>query len=200
MGKTKLKTSKKTRRKEGAPASLASVLQNIAKHEQHQQATNVDVLIEKAHSRLTEESNAPKALSTITQALGKNPTSLKALELAGEINVELGDIATAIQCFTNATQLDTDGSQTGAEKFLWLAQLCEEGGEAAIAWYEKGVDILRTRYASPLGKPDEKEAIQEKLCSALCGMAELFMTDLWYVESNLQSFVNASNIADLLHV
>src|SRR4051812_30719280 len=108
MAKSKTKSSKKTRRKEGSSATLASVLQNIAKHEQ-QQSANVDTLVDKASILLQEESNPQQALKIITQALAKNPTCIPALELAGEINVELGDIPTAVQCFTKATQLDADG-------------------------------------------------------------------------------------------
>ncbi|KAF3905439.1 hypothetical protein ABW20_dc0102609 [Dactylellina cionopaga] len=175
MAKTKTKSSKKTRRKESAPASLASVLQNIVKHEhQSQQSTNIDALVAKASSQLQEESNPQQALKTITSALTKNPISLPALELAGEINVELGDIPTAIQCFTTATQLDPEGTASGAEKFLWLAQLCEEGGEVAIGWYERAVGVLRAADGTGI----VQEMGKEKLCSALCGMAEIYMTDL----------------------
>ncbi|RVD84344.1 uncharacterized protein DFL_006096 [Arthrobotrys flagrans] len=169
MAKTKTKTSKKTRRKD-APASLASVLQNIAKH-QEASTSNIDALISKASSELTEEADPRKALKTITSALSKNPTSLKALELAGEINVELEDVDTAIRCFGTAAELDPEGEGSGAEKFLWLAQICVEGGEVAIGWYEKAVGYLR-KVAAVAG--EEKE----KLCSALCGMAEIYMTDL----------------------
>ncbi|KAF3199631.1 hypothetical protein TWF679_001250 [Orbilia oligospora] len=174
MAKTKTKSSKKTRRKD-APASLASVLQNIAKH-QESSTNNIDALISKASSELTEESDPQKALKTITSALSKNPTSLKALELAGEINIELEDGETAIRCFRTAAELDPEGEGSGAEKFLWLAQICLEGGEVAIGWYEKAVEYLRKVVAAAGNSQDGEE--KEKLCSALCGMAEIYMTDL----------------------
>ncbi|KAK6495352.1 hypothetical protein TWF481_003376 [Arthrobotrys musiformis] len=173
MAKAKTKTSKKTRRKD-APASLASVLQNIAKHQESSTNNNIDSLISKASSELTEEADPQKALRTITSALSKNPTSLKALELAGEINVELEDVDTAIRCFSTAAELDPLGEGSGAEKFLWLAQICVEGGEVAIGWYEKAVEYLRKAVAGNNSLDEEKE----KLCSALCGMAEIYMTDL----------------------
>ncbi|KAK6544353.1 hypothetical protein TWF694_001054 [Orbilia ellipsospora] len=173
MAKTKTKTSKKARRKESSPASLASVLQNIAKHDEHHTA-NIDSLISKASLLLQEHSDPDQALKVITAALSKNPTNLQALELAGEINIELQDIPTAIRCFTTATNLDPDGVASGAEKFLWLAQICEEGNEVAIMWYEKAVKVLRSKAS----QGDIDEEVKEKLCSALCGMAELYMTDL----------------------
>ncbi|EPS36723.1 hypothetical protein H072_9706 [Dactylellina haptotyla CBS 200.50] len=174
MAKTKTKASKKARRKESSGATLASVLTNIAKHEQSQQSANIDALIAQALSLLQAESNPQQALKVITSALTKNPTNLRALELAGEINIELEDIATAIRCFTTATELDPEGTDSGAEKFLWLAQICEEGGEVAIGWYERAVGVLRVKAAA--SSSDEEP--REKLCSALCGMAELYMTDL----------------------
>ncbi|KAK6363697.1 hypothetical protein TWF730_001117 [Orbilia blumenaviensis] len=185
MAKTKTKSSKKTRRKD-TPASLASVLQNIAKHQQNS-TNNIDALISQASAELTEHSDPQQALKTITSALSKNPTSLKALELAGEINIELEDIDTAIRCFGTAVELDPEGEGSGAEKFLWLAQICLEGGEVAIGWYERAVAYLRKAVATPTaaagsssggggGQDDEEK--KEKLCSALCGMAEIYMTDL----------------------
>ncbi|KAK6335533.1 hypothetical protein TWF696_002306 [Orbilia brochopaga] len=174
--KTKTKPSKKSRRKD-APATLASVLQNIAAHSNSQSATvDIDALVARANSLLHEESDPHQALTTITKALAKNPTSLPALELAGEINVELEDTDTAIRCFTAATELDADGSISGVEKFLWLAELCEEGGEVAIRWYERAAEFLRKQVAETTG--EEKSTAEQKLCSALCGMAELYMTDL----------------------
>ncbi|KAF3929165.1 hypothetical protein AA313_de0201453 [Arthrobotrys entomopaga] len=174
MAKTKTKTSKKARRKESTPASLASVLQNIAKHDEHHTTTNIDNLISKASLLLQEHSDPDQALKVITLALSKNPTNLQALELAGEINIELQDIPTAIRCFTTATNLDPDGAASGAEKFLWLAQICEEGNEVAIMWYERAVKVLREKAS----QGDTDDEVKEKLCSALCGMAELYMTDL----------------------
>ncbi|KAF3935102.1 hypothetical protein ABW19_dt0210332 [Dactylella cylindrospora] len=190
MAKSKTKSSKKARRKENTSATLASVLQNIAKHEQ--QSANIDALIDQASSLLQEQSNPRQALRVITQALAKNPTSLPALELAGEINVELDDAPTAIKCFTKATELDPDGKLSGAEKFLWLAQVCLEGGEVALRWYGRAVEYLRAEVASGTGTAEDQEQFKEKLCSALCGMAELFMTDLCMepeAESRCETYV-----------
>ncbi|EWC48421.1 hypothetical protein DRE_02190 [Drechslerella stenobrocha 248] len=181
--KTKTKSSKKARRKDAPGATLASVLQNIAQHE-HSPAANIDALVARATSLLHEHADPQQALATITRALAKNPVSLPALELAGEINVELEDTATAIRCFTAATELDPDGKSSGAEKFLWLAELCDEGGDVAVRWYQRAVEFLRAHVAEAKG--DDKQAAEQKLCSALCGIAELYMTDLWYVPDSVQ--------------
>jgi len=136
------------------------------------------------------------ALTVVTRALTLSPTSIPALELAGEIHLELGDIPTARSYFLQAATLDPEGLHedaggSGPEKFLWLAQLSEEGGSEAVGWFERGAKVLRAWVqeieASGGGgsvSKEKKEMMRErdlkgKLCSALCGMAEIYMTDLW---------------------
>ena len=137
------------------------------------------------------------ALTVITRALALSPTSLPALELAGEIHLELGDIPTAYSYFLKAATLDPDGLHedaggSGPEKFLWLAQLSEEGGREAVGWFERGANVLRkwvqgieaAAGGSGCVSKEKREMMEErdlkgKLCSALCGMAEIYMTDLW---------------------
>merc|ERR1711964_868327 len=73
---------------------------------------------------------AMKALRSLDR---ESQEALLALNLLGEIHVELGDIDSARQYFLQAAAIDEDGSVPeelggGAEKFLWLAQLSEEGG------------------------------------------------------------------------
>ncbi|KAL6717814.1 hypothetical protein ACLMJK_003899 [Lecanora helva] len=125
--------------------------------------------------------------------------SLPALTLLAEINLELGNPDTARDFFLQAVSLDPDGGVPdhrggGAEKFLQLAQLCEERGAESVEWFERGVSILRTRIAALLdsnenrGEGDagdeEMRALKRKLASALCGIVEVYMTDLsWEVDA-----------------
>ncbi|KAI9862544.1 MAG: NAD-dependent histone deacetylase sir2 [Trichoglossum hirsutum] len=119
------------------------------------------------------------------------PRALPALNLLAEIYVELGDSDAARSHFLQAAELDPDGAVPegeggGAEKFLWLAQLCEEGGEESVRWFERGVDVLRREIGElegSSGKRSEEEdaALEEKrrkIASALCGTIEVYMTDL----------------------
>lgn len=107
-----------------------------------------------------------------------------AICLLAEIQLELGDIITARSNFTRATTLDPSGLIVGADAFLWLAQLCEEGGLQSIGWFERANDVLRTTIAAlEEQKPTvETEAAvaesKQKLSEALCSMAEVYMTDL----------------------
>lgn len=115
---------------------------------------------------------------------------LPALNLLGEISIELGDADSARDYFTQAVEADPEGTIPesvggGAEKFLWLAQLCEEGGAASVGWFEKGTAVLK-REISELEAMQERDETAEvlleekrgKLANALCGVVEVYMTDL----------------------
>ena len=131
--------------------------------------------------------NPEAALPLALQALSlTNSASLLALNLIAEINIELGDTDAAKEYFLKAVELDPDGEITedeggGPEKFLWLAQLCEEGGEESVQWFERGVAVLRRDMATEekLGGNTEKlEEKRKKLAGVLCGIIEVYMTDL----------------------
>jgi tetratricopeptide (TPR) repeat protein len=120
--------------------------------------------------------------------------ALPALNLLGEIHIELGDIGSARQYFLQAASIDEDGTVGediggGAEKFLWLAQLSEDGGQDSVDWFEKGASSLRTQIQALLGRKKidaEVEAMllekRRKLAVALCGVVEVYMTDLSWEE------------------
>lgn len=144
---------------------------------------------------LLQTSEPEEALVQAKRALGLlQPTSeptiaaLPALNLIGEINVELGDPDSAREAFTAAVMLDAEGVHDGAEKFLWLAQLNEEGGAESVRWFEKGVECLKREIAGLEAKvktPTITDLIEEKklkMANALCGVAEVYMTDLSWEE------------------
>ncbi|KAF1980825.1 TPR-like protein [Aulographum hederae CBS 113979] len=141
--------------------------------------------------------HAKKALALLQPQSNPNPTiaALPALNLLGEISVELGDIDAAREYFSLAVAADPEGSISeesggGAEKFLWLAQLSEQGGQESVRWFERGAEVLRVRIGVleermarriPLGKEEAEAELgdkRRKLANALCGIAEVYMTDL----------------------
>ncbi|KAF1951485.1 hypothetical protein CC80DRAFT_496088 [Byssothecium circinans] len=132
---------------------------------------------------------ARRALNLLQPTSEPTLAALPALNLLGEINVELGDADSAREAFQAAIALDQEGENDGAEKFLWLAQLNEEGGAESVRWFEKGVEVLKReveRLESTLVKKAEiTEALEEKkqkIATALCGIAEVYMTDLSWEE------------------
>ncbi|KAF2667731.1 hypothetical protein BT63DRAFT_299408 [Microthyrium microscopicum] len=147
-----------------------------------------------------QQSDVESALQLATSALQQLKKTLKteqdvfnclpALSLLGEINVELGDIDAARDYFGQAAQIDEDGDLPeqaggGADKFLWLAQLSEEGGKDSVMWFEKGAAVLRRQITAAIeeGMDQDTQALlleekKSKLSNALCAIAEVYMTDL----------------------
>lgn len=126
---------------------------------------------------------------------GSVTDKLPAATLLGDISIELGAVDSARRYFEQAVLLDPDGKVPetlggGADKFLWLAQLCEEGGKQSVHWFEKGVQALHYEIAAlesgtglPPGIDDEALLLlrvekKRKLANALCGIVEVYMTDL----------------------
>lgn len=163
---------------------------------------------------LLSQGDVDKALKPATNALhlidkddDLDPeAALPALNLLGEISVELSDIEAARNYFLRAAQIDEDGEVSeeyggGAEKFLWLAQLSEEGGRDSVGWFEKGAMTLRLQIqdlsdSSTLSKlkSGELEMVQilleekrRKLATALCSVVEVYMTDLSWEEDAEQT-------------
>lgn len=114
------------------------------------------------------------------------PAFLQALSLLAEINLELGDADASRSYFLKAVTLDPQGEVSeeeggGVEKFLWLAQLCEEGGEESVRWFQRGAEVLRRAIAGLEAAGMKGEGVEEKkrkLVGALCGIVEVYMTDL----------------------
>ena len=141
---------------------------------------------------------AQKALKERQPDGGAAPgkTALPALNLLAEIHLELGDQDEARHYFEIAVAADPDGTAPfdksfggGVEKFLYLAQLSEEGGQDSLKWLKKGCAILRREIAkhnSPdvtvLDGDEFLQELQEKMAGALCAMVEIYMTDLSFEE------------------
>lgn len=143
---------------------------------------------------------ATAALRTLRTKPDKTE-QLPALTVLGEICIELGDIPTAVTFFNQAAEIDTDGEVPeerggGPEKFFWLAQLSEEGGRDSVNWYQKGANVLRKQIAALAAQENSEEAealLDEqrvKLASALCSVAEIWMTDLSWDDNEAEEQCN----------
>ncbi|KFA64386.1 hypothetical protein S40285_01032 [Stachybotrys chlorohalonatus IBT 40285] len=115
---------------------------------------------------------------------------LRALNLLGMLHIETGDVEEAYEFFERAVKLDPEGEISesvggGPEKFLFLAQLSEEGGQDSVRWFERGASSLRKQIQalsdSASKSPEQDLLLQEKqqrLGGVLCAVAEVYMTDL----------------------
>lgn len=186
MGKPK--PHKKASKTPGREKSVLSAGGSISKRKMNEDPIK---LLEQA-TILLSTGQADAALSLAQQALesapANSPAQLSSLNTIAEIYVELGEIELARNHFLQAVELDPTGSipETeggGAEKFLWLAQLSELGGKDSVQWFEKGVVALRNvvqQLEADHGAAQvlELEEKKSKMANALCGVAEIYMTDL----------------------
>ncbi|KAF2030114.1 hypothetical protein EK21DRAFT_100685 [Setomelanomma holmii] len=132
---------------------------------------------------------AKRALNLLQPSSTPSAAALPALNLLGEINVELGDPDSAKEAFEAAIAIDPEGANDGAEKFLWMAQLNEEGGAESVRWFEQGIEVLKREIGELEGKLVKKTEVEEllgekkrKVANSLCGIAEVYMTDLSWEE------------------
>lgn len=138
--------------------------------------------------------NVDDAIQLATRALETTGPGgdfeLRALNLLGMLHVEAGDVDEARAFFERAVKLDQDGLVDekvggGPEKFLFLAQLSQEGGQDSVLWFERGAMALRKQIQilsdvasrTPEQQVDLDEK-QQKLGGVLCAVTEVYMTDL----------------------
>ncbi|WYZ42955.1 hypothetical protein EsH8_VI_000654 [Colletotrichum jinshuiense] len=154
---------------------------------------NPALLLVEAATKLQEGDleNAVSAAKKALDSTGKGGDyELATANLLGQISVEMGEVDDARAYFLRAVELDQDGSLDeriggGPEKFLWLAQLSEEGGRDSVDWFEKGAQSLRGQIQALIDLPkrnaEQEAALEErkrKLGGTLCAVAEVYMTDL----------------------
>ncbi|KAL8921058.1 MAG: hypothetical protein Q9208_005949 [Pyrenodesmia sp. 3 TL-2023] len=199
MGKTRpSQNEKKYRDKDALRSKTDRVLPARPVSNKHKKTKeSVEELLAQA-SALLETSQADEALSIALRALNKleknddaaTVSALPTLNLLAEVYLELGDADAARDCFLRAVKLDPSGLTPeseggGVEKFLWLAQLSEDGGHDSVRWFEKGVTVLRNELASTTDI-EVQAGRRKKLAAALCGIVEIYMTDLSW-ESDAES-------------
>ena len=159
---------------------------------------NAGALLSDAETQFT-VGNLDEAISLAQQALETTGEGgdfeLRALNLLGTLHVETGDVDDARGYFERAVKLDTDGTVDeklggGSEKFLFLAQLSEEGGKDSVQWFERGAAALRKQIQQlseiATGRTPEQQAAldekQQRLGGVLCAVVEVYMTDLSWEE------------------
>ena len=131
-------------------------------------------------------SNARRALFLLSPSDSPTPSALSALSLLGEIHIELGDAASALETFKTIVSIDPEGSLPesngqGADPFLELAQLCDGGGKESIQWFDRGIAVLEREIqtlSTLKSREEELEDKRRKLAAAICGKIEVWMTDL----------------------
>lgn len=199
MGKIKTKSlsnSKDILRSANAPlvrstvlpksqTSTEDLLVEATAHLEQSQPEKALPLIQEALKRLEADTQAYADLDVMLQnAAQDKPTFPTALTLGADVSLALGDIDKARAQFELAVQIDPNGALVSAEPYLQLAQLCEEGGQKSIEYFENAIQVMKNEIEvledqmQIEGTQDLIDLRRAKIADALCGMAEVYMTDL----------------------
>ena len=111
----------------------------------------------------------------------KDSINTQALELLGELSIELEKFEDASECFLEAIRrrknVAPEDFELGEEgKYLWMGQLSSE--EESEKWYMRGIEVLQG-ILERTTNDEQRTKIREKLCTSYCSVTELFLTDLW---------------------
>lgn len=128
---------------------------------------------------------AQRALIRLKGPGNDHAAQLPALLLLAQAALDLGDPDEARRRYKAAVEIDPEGERTGADPFLWLAQLSENGGQESVSLFQQGVAILNHEVGQLEEVASQVENVQDvllekrqKMVDALCGMVEVYMTDL----------------------
>lgn len=213
MGKTKTKSrsnSKDILRSANAPLVKSSIpsqsqksteilLEEAATHLEHSQPEQALPLIQEALKRLEADKAAYADIDTLLKAAAQEKATFpQALTLGGDICLALGDVDKARVQFELAVQIDPNGALISAEPYLQLAQLCEDGGKKSIYYFDKAIEVMKNEIEvldeqmDIEGTQEVLDSLRSSIADALCGMTEVYMTDLSWepdAEQRCEQFV-----------
>ncbi|CAH1790220.1 unnamed protein product [Owenia fusiformis] len=143
------------------------------------QKYTVDQLLDKVAEYL-DEFKYELAQKFCQRAVELEPDNLRALELSGQLLLEVGNNESAKHCFGRAVELSPDN---GHSKYMYLGQLCE--GVDAVTFFQKGIALMEESLLEQQNKevnaacalPSDGVSVKD-ISSAYCSVAELYMTDL----------------------
>ena len=158
------KTSKKVKKQ-----NAAKLAKKVAKEEKY----SANDYLDKADECM-DEFNFPLAKSFCERALKVEPNNIRALETAGSVLIELGEMDSAKDCFSLAITVQPE---EGHEKYMCMGQLLT--GSDAVSCFHKGIELMKT-----ILQQDEAAAAAEKsdvmprdIARAYCNIAEIYLTD-----------------------
>jgi len=133
---------------------------------------SIDQLLDKAADMLNEY-KYDLAQKFCQRALELDSDNIRALEMSGNLLLELGEIESAKQCLGRAIYLQPEAGHT---KYLTAAQLF--AGTEARDLYLKGVEVLEKRATNSGEQGENSESLARELSTALVALSELYTTDL----------------------
>merc|ERR1712080_176375 len=132
---------------------------------------SVEEILDKA-GELLEELNYDLVQKFCQRALEMDGDHPRALEMSGNLLLELGQIEKAQQCLGRAIFVQPDSGHT---KYMTAAQLFQ--GTDSRDLYLKGIELLQSSVATSISESEQAEA-RTQLATAWVALSELYMTDL----------------------
>jgi tetratricopeptide (TPR) repeat protein len=176
----------KARSKKSTKLSPAAQKARKAENKSTDVTKTITSLLQRSRAALEdgEVESAHAIASRACLLLPKDSTDVQAIELLGELDIELEKFEEATECFMEAIKrrgkVDPETFELGEEaKFLWMGQLST--GEESQEWYLRGIEVLQ-RILEGTTDDEQRKKIKEKLSTGYCSVTELFLTDLWYGE------------------
>lgn len=134
-----------------------------------------------AAQEATENMQVEDAVTLYQRALALEPSNYNIMDALADLYLQLGEADEAFRLLSLST---ANAPQTNPIKWMYFAQLCK--GEDAVRAYRMGIDLLNAQVAVLLPQRSEYskeiDTLQREIIAAYCGIAELYMTDLWYVQ------------------
>jgi len=136
--------------------------------------------------RLEDKGNDEAALRLYVKLLEHHPEYTPAMDAAGEIMAEMGDVEGARELVTRSIELDPDG---GYPKYVLAGHL--EQGRAAIASFTTGLALLGREHgeleararegagAAARACEEELAATRKRMSAVMSAMAKVYLTDMY---------------------
>ncbi|KAK9723041.1 hypothetical protein K7432_002197 [Basidiobolus ranarum] len=134
------------------------------------------------------------AYNLCNQALEKDSNNLDALEMTGVVELELGNFESAREHLLKAVSLSPD---QGYSKYMYLGQLSHE--LESIGFFSRGVELMGEELKTLQENSPEALELARRISSALCSMAEIYLTDCCFepnAESQCETFVSSAITVD----
>ncbi|KAJ1927077.1 hypothetical protein IWQ60_003230 [Tieghemiomyces parasiticus] len=149
----------------------------------------VDDLLAQAQSSI-DTLNYDLAYRFCQRAVEMAPTHTGALEQLAVVELEIGQYESALQHLRQCITLVPD---TGFSKYMYLGQMSTE--MEAINYFNQGVAIMKRELEQLTAVGDEAAAtaVRSQMASALCSMAEIYLTDCCFqpeAESSCEKYLN----------
>ena len=173
----------KARSKKSTKLSPAAQKARKSEKESTDTSKPITSLIQRSRAALDEGEveTAHRLASRANLLTPKDSINTQAIELLGELNIELEKFEDARECFLEAIKrresVGSENFEFGEEgKFLWMGQFSSE--EESQKWYLRGIQVLQG-ILERTTDDEQRTKTREKLCTSYCSVTELFLTDLW---------------------